>query len=522
MKKISQIRWNRYKESTSGKEAIALFEKLRSLDCSLEEKYAIIKHFNPEFFKNLSEKEEKGQISVLAFFNEFLNREKDYIDNPQSVDDYSLIYPQITFDLLAEENESTLYDIPQKKYKEILNSNIFLSIILYSHYSKFYVPNLFVMQFIYLKRFADNYEIELPKLPNRADYIERWFYYLDLCNVLHDFANENNIDSPAEFCAFLYDFELPEIREEVNNESTTDMPEYPGQAWILVGNYGEGEKTMEHGFWQANQLTEKGDILLFYEKSPVKALNSVWIAQQDGVVDPFFHYYSNTYIGNKITIPEDKAIKFEEFKNNDYFKNRDKKGNFVSKNFQDVSGWKVEYEDYQEIKRMLESKGFDTSVLPRLYEPTKIGDIEIKDEEDVSQKLLVPLLEQMGWKKNVDFRGEVEFPAGRTETNYSSDKRPDFCLHLVEKNGDKEAKVVFEVKKHMNTLKKIHDNFVQGRSYAKWGNAQVLVLVDLKQILVYERDKDNSFNENKPKKFSWFDMEDPDKYAELKRILSND
>lgn len=69
------------------------------------------------------------------------------------------------------------------------------------------------------------------------------------------------------------------------------MPEYPGQAWILVGNYGNGEKDMEHGFWQANQLTKKGDILLFYEKSPVKALNSIWIAQEDGVVDPFFYYY---------------------------------------------------------------------------------------------------------------------------------------------------------------------------------------------------------------------------------------
>ena len=522
MKKISQIRWTRYKESESGKESVGLFEKLCSSDCSMKDKYAIIKRFNPDYFKNLSNKEEKIQIEVLSYFNDFVKQEKKSITNPQSVDDYCGIYPQITFDLLADGNETSLYDIPQKKYKDILNSNICLSTILYSYYPKFYIPNLFVMQFIYLKRFAEKYEIVLPQIPNRSDYIERWFYYLDLCSVFHEFAVENSIDSPAEFCAFLYDYELPEIREEVYNESSTDMPEYPGQAWILVGNYGEGEKTMGHGFWQANQLTEKGDILLFYEKSPVKALNSVWIALQDGVVDPFFHYYSNTYIGNKISIPAEQAVRFEDFKSSEYFMNRDKKGNFVSKNFQDVSGWRVEYEDYQEIKRLLESKGFDTSVLPCLYEPTKIGDIIINDEKDVSQKLLIPLLEQMGWKKNIDFRGEVEFPAGRTETNYSSDKRPDFCLHIVEKNDDIEARVVFEVKKHMNTLKKVHENFVQGRSYAKWGNAQVLVLVDLRQILVYERATDNSFNESKPKKFSWIDMENPDKYAELKNILSKD
>ena len=49
---------------------------------------------------------------------------------------------------------------------------------------------------------------------------------------------------------------------------------------------------MNHGLWQANQFTSKGDVLLFYEKSPVKKLNAVWTALEDGVVDPFFHYYS--------------------------------------------------------------------------------------------------------------------------------------------------------------------------------------------------------------------------------------
>ena len=98
---------------------------------------------------------------------------------------------------------------------------------------------------------------------------------------------------------------------------------------------------MEHGFWQANQLTKKGDILLFYEKSPVKALNSIWIAQEDGVVDPFFYYYSNTYIGDRIIIPNDQSVTFNDFKSSEYFKNRDKTGNYVSKNFQDVSGWGV-------------------------------------------------------------------------------------------------------------------------------------------------------------------------------------
>ena len=325
--------------------------------------------------------------------------------------------------------------------------------------------------------------------------------------------------SASEFCAYIYDYELPVIQEELENEDKSEMPEYPRQAWILVGNYGEAEKDMKFGFWQANEFTEKGDLMLFYEKSPVKKMNAIWIAQEKGIVDPFFFYYSNTYIGNKISIPDNQAISFADFKNSEYFKNRDKKGNFVSKNFQDVSGWPVTTDDYKEIKRMLNEKGFDVGVLPCLYEPTKIGDFLIELENDVSEKLLIPLLEQMGWKINIDFKREVEFHAGRGKTGFSSDKRPDFCLHISEKNGDIEAKVIIEVKKYMKNDKEIHDNFIQGRSYAKWGNAQTFVLCDEKKILVYQRDNNYSFTENKFIKFSWNDMETNEKYNELKKLL---
>ena len=71
----------------------------------------------------------------------------------------------------------------------------------------------------------------------------------------------------------------------------------------------------------------------------------------------------------------------------------------------------------------------------------------------------------------------------------------------------------------MKNDKEIHDNFIQGRSYAKWGNAQTLVLCDEKKILVYQRDNNYSFTENKFIKFSWNDMETNEKYNELKKLL---
>ena len=222
-----------------------------------------------------------------------------------------------------------------------------MSIALYAYLPNFFIPNFFVMQFAYLKNFAEKFEIDLPEIPHRSDYRERCLYYLDVCIALFNFAFENGIENPAEICAFIYGCELPVIKDEYEAEFDKPMPKVPEQAWILVGNYGEGEKEMKHGFWQANELTSKGDIMLFYEKSPVKKLNSVWIALEDGMKDPFFHYYSHTYIGNKIEIPADKALTFEDFKNNEYFKkeNRGSEGNFVSKNFQDVSGWAVTAED---------------------------------------------------------------------------------------------------------------------------------------------------------------------------------
>jgi hypothetical protein len=280
------------------------------------------------------------------------------------------------------------------------------------------------------------------------------------------------------------------------------------------------KKTMKEGFWQSSPFTSKGDILVFYEKSPVKKLNSVWTALENGFIDPFGHYYSFSYIGNKIEIPDDKAISYADFKNSDYFKARDKKGNFVSKNFQDVSGWQVTFDDYAEIKRLLLEKGFDIEKLPKLYEPVKVGNVKIEHEKDVSEQLLIPLLEQMGWLKDKDFKGEVEFNAGRGKTGFASEKRPDFLLHIVETKDDIEAKVAIEVKRHMKNEKEIHENFKQGRSYAKWGAAEVLMICDMIRIRVYQRNKKNRFEETDYTEFSWKDTENPDKFAELKKLLS--
>lgn len=516
MKKISKTTWTRYKESAEGKEVIALFQKIQSPETTAEEILEIAKRFDPQFFNNSSKKEMAQDLESLNLFltvlGDIVSHEEIKIESGEDLINFYLDY--LEFFAVDDENKP-LEDIPQSYYKGILSNNIFMSIALYAYLPGLFIPNFFVMQFAYLKKFAEKYEIDLPKIPNRSDYRERCLYYFDVCLALINFAVENGIEDPAEICAFIYGCELPVIKDEYEAEFDKPMPKVPEQAWILVGNYGEGEKNMKHGFWQANELTSKGDIMLFYEKSPVKKLNSVWIAMEDGVKDPFFHYYSHTYIGNKIEIPADKALTFEDFKNSEYFKkeNRGSEGNFVSKNFQDVSGWAVTSDDYAEIKRMLEAKGFDTSVLPSLYEPRKFAGITIIDEKDVENKMLKPLLEDMKY----EYRQQVPFRAGHGTVP----KRPDFCLHVTGTEDDLKAGVVIEVKKYMKDNNQIKEDYSQGLSYAKWGEPKVFVLCDKNQIRVYERNKDNHFGTyDKCKRFRWDDMDNLEKFNELKRLFS--
>ncbi len=524
MKKIIKLHWNNYKNSDSGKEVIAAFDKLTDPNATVEELYELACRFDPECFKNSSKNEKKQDLEFLEYIvsivQEIMHEVDKIVQDGDSID-YHALYKYLFCDIFCDDPDVPFEDIPQAIFKSALGANLLLSLILSCYFPEYFIPNLFPMQFIYLKKIAEKYEIDLPdRIPHRSDYKSRWLYYDEMCKALNQFAIENEMDSLSELCAFLYDYEMAVIKEEMEGEHNKPMPKVPEQAWIIVGNYGEAERTMKEGFWQSSPFTSKGDILVFYEKSPAKKLNSVWTALEDGFIDPFGPYYSYSVIGNKIEIPDEMAISYADFKASDYFSNRDKKGNFVSKNFQDVSGWEVSYEDYAEIKRILQNKGYNISLLPNLYEPIKVGNVRIEHEKDVSEKLLIPLLEQMGWKKGVDFKPEVEFPAGRGKTGHSSEKRPDFVLHIIETKDDIEAKVAIEVKHHMKNENEIHENFKQGRSYAKWGAVQVLVLCDMKRIRVYKRNKNNRFDENDYIEFSWKDTESHDKYTELKKLLS--
>lgn len=483
--------WLDYKDGRRGQKTIPEFEKAASVDVTLDEQLAIIKRIDPNFIENFGEKDEKWLSNNLeSFYNDLTSF--TFSEIPTTIEEAKDFY----------EGYTTMVD---SSYKESVVNNLQITLNLYAICPKFFFPNLFVMNFIALQKFFDKYSLTLPEIPSRTDWKGRCMYYMEICKIVYQFRIDNEL-SPAELCALMFEYAQGHV--DVKEEA---LPE-PSQAWLIGGTSGDGEINANYRFWQANPDTKRGDILIHYEKYPIKAITAVWRAEENGIVDPLFYYYSNTYAGHKMDVPH---ITLDELKNDEFFRNPlSPVGKLINKNFQGVNGWTVSGEDYKHFLDLWKAKGYDTSKLPKLYAPELPNGVIIVHESDVSNQLLRPTLNSMGWKEGVDYKPEVHFKAGR-----GSAKRPDFCLHVTGEGDDLEAKVIFECKLYMKNGKEIESNFTQGRSYAKWGNAQVLVLCDKVQILVYER-HNGSFDRNKFKKFYWKEVMggNPDKYNELKRL----
>lgn len=491
---IIKDNWLDYKEGRRGKMTIPEFEKASTLDVTVEDQLGLIKKFNPNYMKNQGVQGEQGIKDSLDVFYNDMSSNFTFSELPTNINEAVDFY----------EGYTTMVD---PSYKQSVNWNMFITLNLFAICPEFFFPNLFVMNFIALQRFADLYNLELPEIPARTNWKGRCLYYMDVCKMVYQFRIDNDL-TPAELSALMFEYS-----QGHTDKMSTELPE-PSQAWLIGGTSGDAEKDANYRFWQANPDTKRGDILIHYEKYPTKAITAIWRAEENGIVDPFFGYYSNTYAGHRIDVP---PITLDELKRDGFFKNPDSPvGKLINKNFQGVNGWTVSGDDYKHFLDIWQKKGCDINKLPKLYAPELPNDVTIVHESDVSNQLLRPMLNSMGWKENEDYKPEVHFKAGR-----GSAKRPDFCLHIKGEGEDIEAKVIFECKLYMKNSKEIEANFTQGRSYAKWGNAQVLVLCDKEQILVYERHH-GSFDRNKFKKFYWGEVMggNSDKFNELKKLLS--
>lgn len=485
--KFNTYTWNLYKQSLEGQKAIKEFEEANE---KMTE-YELFTKYNPYSAQFISE---EFFLDTCGLFWSVIFDEANEIKNIDEAKDFytSLILSGI-YDKEGE------YIIKKGEYSLFLSVNDMLSFLLYYFAPEYFIPNLFRCRFFELNKIVDNFDINLPPIPKKLDYKERCMYYWLICEVFYQFRTVNNL-SPFELCAFIYDFAPNYIPNEKVN-----IP-LPAQAWFIGGKTEKFEKGLDSIFWQANPNTKKGDILIHYETSPVSAITCLWIAQTDGVIDPFFHYYSNTYIGDKIDIPH---ITLKEFQADEYFS----KHPLVRKKFQGVNGWPMSSEDYTELLRMIKAKGFDTDTLPKLYAPTLPKNISIVHEKDVEKQLLEPLLNSMGWFKNKDFICQLPIHAGRGHRIF-----PDYALHYDNKPNEEKTKVLIEAKLYMKNNQEIEEAFLQARSYACLLESSVIVLCDKQCLIIYE--KKNSFDRDRYTKYYWNALENPDKFNELKNKLN--
>ena len=158
MKKILKTNWERYKNSEEGKNVIAQFNRLTSLECTAEEMYAVIKRFNPLFARNSTDKEDANNIEAIAYYDKVVKDTLPEDEEEWSTIDHGDFFAWITHCMAVEDEKVGLLDAPQIGFKRILGCNVFLSMALSKYMPEFFIPNLFVMQFVYFKKFIDKYE----------------------------------------------------------------------------------------------------------------------------------------------------------------------------------------------------------------------------------------------------------------------------------------------------------------------------------------------------------------------------
>lgn len=479
--KFNLYTWNLYRQTSAGKEKIKYFSKA--------EGYDLFKCYCPH-----------ANFVPKDLYNDWLESIYCYgvsdCNQPTSFNEAKLLYTSlITLGIRIEEQQW----IPANDFKNMLGIIQPLSYVLSKFAPKYFFPYLFLCRMFELNKIAGFFNIDLPDIPKRTDYIGRCMYYWALCEAFYQFRKENKL-SPEELWAFLYDFAPNNIANE-----NTEIPK-PSQVWFIGGLLYEEDRLLESKFWQSNPETKRGDILIHYETFPVSAITCVETSLTDGVIDPIFQYYGCIYVGNRISIPH---ITLKELKADEYFSNH----SLVRKKFQGVNGWQATGKDYSELLRILRGKGYDVDYLPKLYTPALPQNIVIEHECDVEKQLLEPLLNSMGWQENKDFIRQLPIQAGR---GYRVS--PDYALHYNNKHNEEMAKVLIEAKLHMRSNRETEEAFLQARSYARLLDSSVIVLCDKNCLIVY--DKKENFDRSRYKKYHWEDFNNPDTFNELKNKLN--
>ena len=507
--------WNLYKNTEKGKEVIALFTFDSNNDNLETKEKEIFQKYN-EYLGGLSVEDYFLDYCFLTF--DSIVADKLFLEENENASEYfirlidtleiSFVEENVNGELVRKASERPI--IFRKDYKTFCGILSEISLILYFHSDLLFFPILFRERFDVFMKILDVLDIPMPELPAKSDKRGRLLLYNELNKNITKFAEDNEL-TREETCACVYDFAFMLLEEEKNQ---TEIPE-PTNIWLTGGSKEDYKTFLENpvesvkSVWTCNENTKRGDIIIMYVRSPYSCIQSIWRADIDGVYTPFGYYNSRARVTKGIVVPH---VSLTEFKADSYFS----KLPITRKNFQGVNGVQFSATDYKELQRLLIEKGFDISVLPQLYKPDLEIDGQLKNEKDVEEKLLIPLLDKLEYSET-DWARQLSQKAGRKEKAI-----PDFVFLPKGELHFQNAPLVIEAKFDMGSNRERTKSYNQALSYARLMKSAIFGICDRDRLIIY-KEKNGYFDRFNPTfEKHWQNINDAETFRQLKLLIGKE
>lgn len=501
--------WNNYKETKSGQEMIYFFQNYETEFYLKNEKSKYVEIQKTMRYGNVSETdiENFSKIIIEAKENILEEAKNNGITTIiTNLDEAGVFYEYLYSLEYAPENDG---DEPE--YIFSYDDVSFLSEILFLISPQFFFPYYFDRLYHDLLSIAHEFNIFIPSVPAKNDSRSRFFHYFEICKSIYQFRTQNGIDQ-YELPVFLYGFAINLIkRYKIYDE----LPE-PRKAYFVGAGKKDNTVDSSEDFdyldkalpdsvsnWNGNPDTQPGDIIVMYCLAPRSYVHSIWRAVTPGSFDPFFHYYKNVNIGRPLFVT---PITLDEIKKDNVLSELP----LVKANMQGINGRNIPKKYYDRLLELLEEKGQDVSILPKLLK-NEIETPELANERDIEERLLEPLLLKLGYKKS-DWKRQMRLRMGRGDRVY-----PDYVIFPNEERNNESCYWIWEAKFTIGSHKQLEEDFGQAKSYALRLKSAGFCLVSKEGLWLSMPD----FSIEKIKFWSWSQIADHDTLSEIFDIAGN-
>ncbi|MGN0527669.1 MAG: type I restriction enzyme HsdR N-terminal domain-containing protein [Eubacterium sp.] len=486
---FNDYQWNLYLKA-GGRQVVEMFEK------------NLTGEFTEEYICYIS-KFHKFYCPIISITNEINEQLVDIINDLNY--GYSLldegkynILSALEFVYNGIKGEDNLK--AQKIFEFFSGSIPFYTTFLSIELPDLFTPYYFQFNFNFFEKICKEFEINIPEIPVKKDYEDRFYYYGALCASFTEFRDEHNM-TPYEFCAFLYDY-APKVIGGIDSYIIKNIPE-PTSAFFIGGTKDDAFLSYNKDVidcWQCSPDAQPGDIAVMYLKTPISSVDSVWRCVSEGFNDPFAYYYRFVYIAKPYKIKRVSKNKLEKDK---ILRNI----GIIRKNMQGINGVELKPSEYNHLMDLAKAPDL------KLKYAQPIADVEISREEDVEKHLIKPLLEKLKYREK-NYTQQLHIELG----NHNTTLIPDFVLLPDETVGNQKAFAIIEAKKDIPNKKAFQDVKIQARSYARQLLSKYSVIASQEKVYISSCDDDF---ENYFFVKTWEELENPDTFSQLYKLIGN-